>query len=134
MQLSVHSCCFSCAMFLTNGHVPVELGDYTWPNTHPKYNWCHQINGVRVWKLSELHLFVRFLLNCYRWPGRSHKTPLLTALLYFSAGALLFKKFLLIKNMKGIFAIIAALSRGLFTQVIIPVEISRDAQMIRSRR
>ena len=41
---------------MTNGHVLVELGDYTWPNTHPRYNWCHQINGVtvRVWELSKI--------------------------------------------------------------------------------
>ena len=25
-----------------------EFGDYTWPNTHPKYNWCHQNHGMRV--------------------------------------------------------------------------------------
>jgi len=37
-----------------------ELEDYTWPNTHPKFNWCHQIKGVRT--ILILHLFVRILL------------------------------------------------------------------------
>jgi len=36
--------------------------------------------------------------------------------------------------MKGIFDMMAALIRGLFTQIITPMEISRRAQMIRSRR
>jgi len=36
--------------------------------------------------------------------------------------------------MKGIFDMIAALIRGLFTQIITPMEISGHTQMIRSRR
>ena len=40
---------FQLCNVLTNGHVPVELGDYIYMTKHtPKYNWCHQINEVRV--------------------------------------------------------------------------------------
>jgi len=50
---------------LTNEHVSVELGDYTWPNTHPKYYWCHQINGVRVYGHTSQQ--GPFCLRCFCW-------------------------------------------------------------------
>jgi len=40
----------------------VELGDYTSADTHPKYNWCHQINRVRVGGLSEFYISLPTLL------------------------------------------------------------------------
>jgi len=75
---------------VTNRHVPVELEDYTWPNTHTKYNWCHQSNKVRVWELSKVCISLS-APNCWcnRWQDRGHKPPLLAVRSYFTAGALL---------------------------------------------
>jgi len=56
---------------LTNGQVPVELGDNTWPNTRPQYNWCHQSTGWEF-ELSEFCISLPTSCWCYRWPGRGH--------------------------------------------------------------
>jgi len=72
---------------LTNGHVPVELGDYIYMTKHtPKYNWCHQINEVRVWTLSEFCISLSASCWCYCWPDRGHNPPILAAWSYFTAG------------------------------------------------
>jgi len=45
---------------LTKGHLPVELGDYTWPYTRPKCNWWDKRREIEnIWIL---HLFTCNLL------------------------------------------------------------------------
>ena len=85
-QWSVHSCCFSCAMFWQTDMCKWSK-EIIYDQTQ-----CHQINGVRVWKLFAICISLWAPCWCNRWPDKSHKPPLLAVWLYFTAGALLFKR------------------------------------------